>query len=114
MSSLVDSLTIHSFDLLCVLLDSVWAWAVFVWECFNDARLPYDDITSTLGVCRKVIDGYRLSYPDELPKFAQALCAECMSRDPRDRPTFQEIVAALDDTADEVIYASLAALREDM
>ena len=68
-----------------------------------------------MQVARKVIkENFRLDYPEDVPGEIRELLSSCMARDPRDRPTFSDIVSEMDEGGDggEVIYASLSTFAD--
>ena len=53
--------------------------------------------------------------PDSLPPSIRALYAQFTEADPKKRPTFAQIVEVFDqlELEEEIVYASLADIRED-
>jgi serine/threonine protein kinase len=70
----------------------MFAMAVLMWEAFSDGRLPWGEINKESMIRQKVIKGERLSRPENCKLDRQwELILKCMSQNPADRPTFQEL-----------------------
>ena len=70
----------------------MFAMAVLMWETFSDGKGPWEEITKVTVVREKVIKGERLSRPENCRSDCQwELILTCMSQEPDDRPTFQEL-----------------------
>jgi c-src tyrosine kinase len=93
----------------------VWAFAVTAWEVHNRAETPYGRDISGIDAVRKVIAGDRLQYPESLPEGVRDLYQRCMAVSPTKRPSFADCVGCLDElsTTEEIVYASLAGIRDD-
>jgi serine/threonine protein kinase len=94
----------------------VWSFAVFAYECFTRASMPYDGMP-TMECVRLVLNGHRLTYPDKVPRRLVRLFNRCMNHKPGKRPTFDAICGFLEDGedggsdgAEKVIYANITTL----
>jgi len=73
-----------------------WSFGVTVWEIESNGLVPYSGMAPTqvaLGVC---VEGLRLQKPSETTDELYALMSRCWSEAPEQRPTFDEIVTALE------------------
>lgn len=70
----------------------IFAMAVLMWELYSDGKIPWEEIDKESLVRKKVIHGERLSRPVNCKSDRQwELILKCMSQNPDDRPTFQEL-----------------------
>ncbi|CAF3282288.1 unnamed protein product [Rotaria sp. Silwood2] len=74
----------------------MFAMGVLMWEAYSNGRIPWSEIGKESIVRKKVIDGERLSRPDNCKSDCQwSLILKCMSQNPDDRLTFQELTKQL-------------------
>ncbi|XP_026762255.1 mitogen-activated protein kinase kinase kinase 12-like [Galleria mellonella] len=72
----------------------VWSYGIVLWELLTQ-KVPYDGLSTcavTFGVGSEKLS---LPLPDTFPEHLRILITHCWHRDPRDRPTFDNIVEAL-------------------
>lgn len=87
-------------------LSDIWSFGVTLWEIYTQGCVPYYEIPIA-DVARKVIDeGLRLRPPSGLPWSSeevtqvQSICESCWAVKPNDRPTFSQLVDAIDQISD--------------
>jgi serine/threonine protein kinase len=66
----------------------VWSFGIVLWELFSYGKIPYAGM-SNLIVAEKVLNGYRLTCPENCPEEIYNLMEQCWSVDPIDRPSFK-------------------------
>ena len=69
----------------------VWSFGVTCWEVFTFGSTPYPGLDNHL-ILQHLINGYRLPIPLLCPEEIYALMARCWSLNPKDRPTFNELL----------------------
>lgn len=70
----------------------MFAMGVLMWEAYSYGKMPWEEINSESEVREKVISGERLPRPATCKSDCQwKLILKCMSQQPEDRPTFQEL-----------------------
>jgi focal adhesion kinase 2 len=80
----------------------VWSFAVSVWEMMEGGKKPYYELATNQDVIERVCDdGYRLKRPKsgsfDCPDAFWALLERCWAGKASKRPTFGEIVEALEE-----------------
>ncbi|XP_073812331.1 tyrosine kinase receptor Cad96Ca [Musca autumnalis] len=73
----------------------IWSFGILMWEIVTLGSTPYPGL-SAAEVMRKVRDGYRLEKPEHCRRELYNIMYYCWSKDPNDRPVFQELVQMLD------------------
>jgi len=68
----------------------VWAFGILVWELFSNGNLPYQGMTNP-EASEKVLQGFRMSSPENCPEAIYKLMLKCWSLYPEDRPSFHDI-----------------------
>uniref|UniRef100_A0A3Q1BWY7 non-specific protein-tyrosine kinase n=1 Tax=Amphiprion ocellaris TaxID=80972 RepID=A0A3Q1BWY7_AMPOC len=69
----------------------VWMFAVCVWEIMSRGQQPFFWLENR-DVINQLEQGIRLPKPDNCPPALYSLMTRCWSYDPRERPTFTELV----------------------
>ena len=70
----------------------IYAMGVLMWEAYSNGKIPWEEINQVSAVREKVINGERLSRPNNCKSDRQwELILKCMSQQADDRPTFQEL-----------------------
>ncbi|CAG2118074.1 unnamed protein product, partial [Medioppia subpectinata] len=82
----------------------VWSYGVVLWEMYSFGAQPYPDIDSPL-IIRFLESGKRLSKPIMCADIVFALMSLCWSYEPKNRPTFEEIVELM--SANDSEYESI-------
>ena len=72
----------------------VWAIGVLLWEIFSRGERPYATLSGEQTAVY-VVEGGRLSRPSGCPRDLFSIMKDCWKRKPQDRPTFQQLVSAL-------------------
>ncbi|CAL1586373.1 unnamed protein product [Knipowitschia caucasica] len=74
----------------------VWMFAVCVWEITSYGQQPFFWLENR-DVINQLEQGIRLPKPDHCPPALYSLMTRCWSYDPRERPTFTELVVKISD-----------------
>ncbi|KAM3861603.1 protein tyrosine kinase 2 beta, b [Diretmus argenteus] len=74
----------------------VWMFAVCVWEILSRGQQPFFWLENR-DVINQLEQGIRLPKPEECPPALYSLMTRCWSYDPRERPTFTELVIKISD-----------------
>ena len=69
----------------------VYAFAVFVWEVFSKAIIPFGEITDDKILAKRKLDGLLLTRPEKCPENIWTLMIECWKINPNLRPNFSTI-----------------------
>uniref|UniRef100_A0A4W6BZM9 non-specific protein-tyrosine kinase n=1 Tax=Lates calcarifer TaxID=8187 RepID=A0A4W6BZM9_LATCA len=72
----------------------VWMFAVCVWEIMSHGQQPFFWLENR-DVINQLEQGIRLPKPDNCPPALYSLMTRCWSYDPRERPTFTELVVKI-------------------
>ena len=71
----------------------VWSFGVTVWEIFSYGAIPYGVSKSNKEIKNMVIDGGRLSCPDDSPEdIYRLLMLDCWHEDLIQRPNFTKLL----------------------
>jgi serine/threonine protein kinase len=73
----------------------VFSYGIIVWELLS-RQCPYDGMSPIQCALKVLNNDYRPEIPKWCPPTLQALIRSCVKRDPDERPTFPQILAALD------------------
>lgn len=79
----------------------VWMFGVLACEVFNGGKVPHSETYPTdnqLTTLAKAIANENLtpSIPKSMPQWLAELVTQCLSKEPRKRPSFGDICSALD------------------
>uniref|UniRef100_A0AAZ3NUC5 non-specific protein-tyrosine kinase n=1 Tax=Oncorhynchus tshawytscha TaxID=74940 RepID=A0AAZ3NUC5_ONCTS len=74
----------------------VWMFAVCIWEILSQGQQPFFWLENR-DVINQLEQGIRLPKPDNCPPALYSLMTRCWSYDPRDRPSFTELVVKISD-----------------
>uniref|UniRef100_A0A665UT10 non-specific protein-tyrosine kinase n=1 Tax=Echeneis naucrates TaxID=173247 RepID=A0A665UT10_ECHNA len=84
----------------------VWMFAVCMWEILSRGEQPFFWLENR-DVINQLEQGIRLPKPDNCPPALYSLMTRCWSYDPRERPTFTELVVKIRyKTLNEALCAS--------
>ncbi|VDK23384.1 unnamed protein product [Taenia asiatica] len=72
----------------------VWSFGVMLWELYSYGRLPYPRLM-TSQVLAHLEAGERMEAPQDCPKEIYSLMLETWASEPRDRPSFVQILQRL-------------------
>ncbi|KAH0788749.1 TKL family protein kinase [Histomonas meleagridis] len=73
----------------------VYSYAIVLWEMLMK-NVPFADLTKDQIYDHIVTHNWRLLLPPESPKGLKKLITQCWSKNPKERPTFKEIVSMFD------------------
>ncbi|KAK8898411.1 hypothetical protein M9Y10_000698 [Tritrichomonas musculus] len=68
----------------------VYSFAMIAYELATGKK-PFDKEKSAFSFGKKIIDGYRPTFPDSFPEKMQELICRCWSKNVSERPSFEEI-----------------------
>ncbi|KAG2532865.1 hypothetical protein BBO99_00000337 [Phytophthora kernoviae] len=74
----------------------VYMFGVLMWETYTGLS-PFASLTPIEAMLR-VLGGERLPVPEELPSSLQTIMQNCFHDSPAERPSMEEVLAALDDS----------------
>ncbi|XP_028252801.1 protein tyrosine kinase 2 beta, b isoform X2 [Parambassis ranga] len=74
----------------------VWMFAVCAWEIMSGGQQPFFWLENR-DVINQLEQGIRLPKPENCPPALYSLMTRCWSYDPRERPTFTELVVKISD-----------------
>ncbi|KAI3364333.1 hypothetical protein L3Q82_011136 [Scortum barcoo] len=74
----------------------VWMFAVCMWEIMSHGQQPFFWLENR-DVINQLEQGIRLPKPDNCPPALYSLMTRCWSYDPRERPSFTELVVKISD-----------------
>ena len=73
----------------------VWSFGILLYELITYGHSPYPDISD--NVVQRVMDGYRMSCPQDCPQQLYEIMMECWRDDPASRPTFESLQWRMED-----------------
>jgi len=73
----------------------IYAFGIVLWEILECGKEPYGDMSNT-EACDAVLEGYRLPKPSNCPDRLYKLMTQCWQKEPKDRPSFEEIYDELE------------------
>uniref|UniRef100_A0A8C3KSX8 receptor protein-tyrosine kinase n=1 Tax=Calidris pygmaea TaxID=425635 RepID=A0A8C3KSX8_9CHAR len=83
------------FDRVYTIQSDVWSFGVLLWEIFSLGASPYPGVKIDEEFCRRLKEGTRMRAPDyTTPEMYQTML-DCWHGDPKQRPTFSELVEHL-------------------
>ncbi|XP_042907549.1 tyrosine kinase receptor Cad96Ca [Parasteatoda tepidariorum] len=83
------------FDNIYTTKTDVWSFGVLLWEIVTLGSTPYPGLSAN-EVIRRIRDGYRLEKPEHCRREMYNIMFYCWDKDPKQRPTFGELVSLLD------------------
>ncbi|XP_015196874.2 vascular endothelial growth factor receptor 1 isoform X2 [Lepisosteus oculatus] len=85
------------FDKVYTTQSDVWSYGVLLWEIFSLGASPYPGVQIDEEFCTKLKEGTRMRAPGyATPEIYNTMLA-CWETDPKERPTFSELVETLGD-----------------
>ncbi|MBN3321676.1 VGFR1 factor, partial [Atractosteus spatula] len=85
------------FDKVYTTQSDVWSYGVLLWEIFSLGASPYPGVQIDEEFCTKLKEGTRMRAPGyATPEIYDTMLA-CWETDPKERPTFSELVETLGD-----------------
>jgi serine/threonine protein kinase len=87
----------------------VWSFGILVWEIASNGKVPYEQFQSIASLVKAIQKkNVQLNVPDETAPLFKQIISLCTKKDPRRRPTFEQ----LDDLIKEDLEASKHAQPE--
>ncbi|XP_068085169.1 tyrosine kinase receptor Cad96Ca [Anabrus simplex] len=83
------------YDNIFSVKSDVWSFGVLMWEVVTLGSTPYPGLPAA-EVMKRVRDGYRLDKPEHCRRELYNIMYYCWDKDPKERPTFQELVTLLE------------------
>ncbi|XP_022111654.1 mitogen-activated protein kinase kinase kinase A-like [Acanthaster planci] len=80
----------------------VWSFGIVLWEIATLGGTPYPNIRSEL-LPEKLKRGYRMPKPENCDEKSYTLMRKCWEEDPKNRPTFTNLVSILNEMNDSKI-----------
>ena len=69
----------------------MFSMGVLMWEGYTKGEMPWSQIENDNEVSRKVINGERLPKPEKCSEQMWSVLLKCMSQQPNDRPSFEDL-----------------------
>ena len=73
----------------------IWSYGVVLWELLT-GEIPFRGIDNMQIAFLVVIKDHRLPIPQGCPEALESLMQQCWQSEPRNRPTFKQILTLLD------------------
>ncbi|XP_064413025.1 vascular endothelial growth factor receptor 1 [Latimeria chalumnae] len=91
------------FDKVYTTKSDVWSYGVLLWEIFSLGASPYPGVQIDEDFCCRLKEGTRMRTPDYASPEIYQTMLDCWQTDPKDRPTFSELVKQLGDLLQESV-----------
>ncbi|XP_041653989.1 vascular endothelial growth factor receptor kdr-like [Cheilinus undulatus] len=85
------------FDKVYTTQSDVWSFGVLMWEIFSLGASPYPGVQIDEEFCCRLKEGTRMRAPEYSSSEIYQTMLDCWQGEPRDRPTFTELVERLGD-----------------
>ncbi|XP_058505740.1 vascular endothelial growth factor receptor kdr-like [Solea solea] len=85
------------FDKIYTTQSDVWSFGVLMWEIFSLGASPYPGVQIDEEFCCRLKDGTRMRAPEYSSSEIYQTMLDCWHGEPKDRPTFIELVETLGD-----------------
>ncbi|VDN94600.1 unnamed protein product [Brugia pahangi] len=70
----------------------VWSFGITIWEIYSGGQEPYAEIQDNKELRRGIIEQrVKICSPPGMPPMMQQIMFSCLTYDPKNRPTFQEL-----------------------
>ena len=66
----------------------IWSYGILLWELRNPSERPYSQFQTNIECAAQVIQGFRLSIPQDYPEKVQKIMTACWQKVPTKRPSF--------------------------
>uniref|UniRef100_A0AAF5PNR0 Tyrosine-protein kinase n=1 Tax=Wuchereria bancrofti TaxID=6293 RepID=A0AAF5PNR0_WUCBA len=87
----------------------VWSFGITIWEIYSSGQEPYAEIQDNKELRRGVIEQrVKICSPHGMPPMMQQIMFSCLTYDPKNRPTFQELNAKLSAARPSSSYFTLS------
>ncbi|XP_039601441.1 vascular endothelial growth factor receptor 1 isoform X2 [Polypterus senegalus] len=85
------------FDKVYTTQSDVWSYGVLLWEIFSLGASPYPGLQIDEDFCNRLKEGTRMRAPEYATPEVYKIMLACWENDPKERPTFSELVKQLGD-----------------
>ncbi|XP_075066135.1 vascular endothelial growth factor receptor 3 isoform X2 [Mixophyes fleayi] len=89
------------FDKVYTTQSDVWSFGVLLWEIFSLGASPYPGVQINEEFCQRLKDGTRMRAPEYATTDVYRIMLSCWHGDPKERPTFTDLVEILGDLLQE-------------
>ncbi|XP_028907296.1 vascular endothelial growth factor receptor 3 isoform X2 [Ornithorhynchus anatinus] len=89
------------FDKVYTTQSDVWSFGVLLWEIFSLGASPYPGVQINEDFCQRLKDGTRMRAPEYATAEIYRIMLSCWYGDPKERPTFSDLVEILGDLLQE-------------
>uniref|UniRef100_A0A8C8SN50 Vascular endothelial growth factor receptor 3 n=1 Tax=Pelusios castaneus TaxID=367368 RepID=A0A8C8SN50_9SAUR len=89
------------FDKVYTTQSDVWSFGVLLWEIFSLGASPYPGVQINEEFCQRLKDGTRMRAPEYATAEIYRIMLNCWHGDPKERPTFSDLVEILGDLLQE-------------
>ncbi|KAM9311305.1 vascular endothelial growth factor receptor 3 [Gastrophryne carolinensis] len=89
------------FDKVYTARSDVWSFGVLLWEIFSLGASPYPGVQINEDFCQRLKEGTRMRAPDYATTDIYRIMLSCWHGDPKERPTFTDLVEILGDLLQE-------------
>ncbi|XP_034634655.1 vascular endothelial growth factor receptor 3 isoform X3 [Trachemys scripta elegans] len=89
------------FDKVYTTQSDVWSFGVLLWEIFSLGASPYPGVQINEEFCQRLKDGTRMRAPEYATAEIYRIMLSCWHGDPKERPTFSDLVEILGDLLQE-------------
>ncbi|UJR37737.1 hypothetical protein I4U23_030432 [Adineta vaga] len=92
----------------------MYAMGVLMWEAYSNGRLPWENVTNESMIRQKVINGERLTRPNQCKSdYHWNIIFKCMAQQRDDRPRFVELKKQLTEFVPSSIKSSTTVSKDD-
>ncbi|XP_018107492.1 vascular endothelial growth factor receptor 3 isoform X1 [Xenopus laevis] len=89
------------FDKVYTTQSDVWSFGVLLWEIFSLGASPYPGVQINEEFCQRLKEGTRMRAPEYATAQIYRIMLSCWHGDPKERPTFTDLVEILGDLLQE-------------
>uniref|UniRef100_G1K3G8 Vascular endothelial growth factor receptor 3 n=1 Tax=Xenopus tropicalis TaxID=8364 RepID=G1K3G8_XENTR len=89
------------FDKVYTTQSDVWSFGVLLWEIFSLGASPYPGVQINEEFCQRLKEGTRMRAPEYATAEIYRIMLSCWHGDPKERPTFTDLVEILGDLLQE-------------
>ncbi|XP_068815828.1 vascular endothelial growth factor receptor 3 isoform X4 [Struthio camelus] len=97
------------FDKVYTTQSDVWSFGVLLWEIFSLGASPYPGVQINEEFCQRLKDGTRMRAPEYATAEIYRIMLSCWHGDPKERPTFSDLVEILGNLLQENVQQLLFA-----
>ncbi|CAN2387230.1 Belongs to the protein kinase superfamily. Tyr protein kinase family. CSF-1 PDGF receptor subfamily [Pristimantis euphronides] len=92
------------FDKVYTTQSDVWSFGVLLWEIFSLGASPYPGVQINEEFCQRLKEGTRMRAPEYATADIYRIMLSCWHGDPKERPTFSDLVEILGDLLQENVH----------